>query len=203
MIKQTNSVLISIKLFMSLLCFTGLMLSGCSSSQTAISKYQTSYNFSEVESYTFYDRNSDFSDLQNISDATRNNIELAIEQVLDKKGFKYRIEDEADIIVTYHMFSGNNKEFLRYNKGVTYCSGCLRGGEAAGNKKAWKVIPGSLIVDVIDPNNKRSVWRSVYYLKLNAEKDNSKDTQVKINQAIDAMMNQLPHSREQDKANNA
>jgi len=179
------------------------MLSGCTSSQTAISKYQTSYNFSEVESYTFYDRNSDFSDLQNISDATRNNIELAIEQVLDKKGFKYRTEDEADIIVTYHVFSGNNKEFLLYNKGVTYCSGCLRGGEASENKRAWKVTPGSLIIDVIDPDSKRSVWRSVYFLKLNAEKDNSKDTQVKINQAIDAMIDQLPLSLDRGKANNA
>lgn len=179
------------------------MLTGCTSSQTAISKYQTNYNFSDVKSYTFYNRNSDFSDLQNIGDATRNNIELAIEQVLDKKGFNYRNEDEADIVVTYHLFSGNNKDLLRYNKGVTYCSGCLRGGEGPKERKPWKVPPGSLIVDVIDPDSKRSVWRSVYDLKLNAEKDNSKETQLKIYQAIDAMIGKYPHTRNTSKINNA
>jgi hypothetical protein len=179
------------------------MLSGCTLSQTAISKYQANYNFSDVKSYTFYNRNSDFSDLQNISDATRNNIELAIEQVLDKKGFKYRIEDEADIVVTYHLFNGNNKELLRYNKGVTYCSGCLRGGDGPKQKKRWKVPSGSLIVDVIDPERKRSVWRSVYDLKLNVEKDNSKETQLKIYQAIDAMIDKYPHTPNMSKIDNA
>jgi hypothetical protein len=190
-------------LFISFFCFAGLMLSGCIGSPVAISKYQTGYNFSEVSSYTFYDRNSDFSDFQSISDATRNSIEIAIEQVLDKNGFKYRVENEADIVITYHLVSENNKELLGYNKGIAYCSGCLRGGEAAREREPWKIIPGSLIVDVIDPKRKRSVWRSVYFLNLNTEKDNSKEAQVKIYQAIDAMMAKYPYSRNISRAGNA
>jgi hypothetical protein len=203
LIKNTTFVLIRIQLFITFLFFSGVLLSGCSSSKVAIAKYQTNFSFSEVNYYALYGRNSDFSDFQNISDATRNSIELAIEQVLDKNGFNYIIENKADIIVTYHIVSDNTKELARYNQGVAYCSRCLRGGEAYKDKKPWKIIPGSLILDVIDPDSDRSVWRSVYYLQLNAEKDNSKETQLKIYQAIEAMMNQYPHSRGTSRANNA
>ena len=177
------------------------MLSSCSSSRPAFSKYQTSFNFSKVPSYALYNRNSDFTDFQNLSDATRNSIELAIEQVLDKNDFVYLIENEADIIVTYHLVSQNSKELERYNKGVAYCSFCLRGG-AEKNKKQWVIRPGSLIVDVIDPTKKRSVWRSVYALNIDAEKDNSKEMQLKIYQAIDAMIEKYPHSSGVSKNNN-
>jgi hypothetical protein len=179
------------------------MLSGCSSSQSAISKYHTNFNFSEVSSYAFYKRNSDFSHFQNISDTTRNSIELAIEQVLDKNGFNYRIIKYADIIITYHMVRERGEELLRYNKGIAYCSFCLRGGEAQKDKRQWKIMPGTLIIDVIDPDNKRSVWRSAYYLKINAEKDNSREVQLKIYNAIDAMIDKYPRSRDASSTNDA
>jgi hypothetical protein len=202
LIKKTKPVLLRVKFLITFLCFTGLILSGCTS-PPAISQYQTNFNFDEVKSYAFYKRNSDFSDFQNISDSTRNSIELAIEQVLDKNGFIYRIEKDADIIVTYHLVNLNSKELANYNKGVAYCSYCLRGGEAQKGKKQWQTIPGSLIIDVIDPEKKRSVWRSVYDLKVNSDKDNSKEVQLKIYQAIDAMINKYPRSKNARNINNA
>jgi len=183
--------------------FITTALSGCTLSRPAFSKYQSNFNFSQVSSYAFYNRNSDFSDFQNISDVTRNRIELAIEQVLDKNGFNYRFENEADIIVTYHLVNQNSKELKSYNKGVGYCSYCLRGGEVQKGKEQWHILPGSLIIDVIAPEKKRSVWRSVYDLKIDAEKDNSKEIQLKIYQAIDAMIKKYPHSRNTSKINDA
>lgn len=203
MIKNTKSVLFRITLFITFLCLAGLILSGCSLSQPALSKYQTNYNFSKVSSYSFYNRNSDFSDFQNISDATRNSIELAIEQVLDKNGFKYKSGKNSDVIVTYHLVSGKGKDLSRYNKGIGYCSFCLRGGEVQDGKERWNIMPGSLIIDVIDPEKKRPVWRSVYSLKINAVKDNSKETQMKIYQAIEAMIKKYPRWRDTGQPNNA
>lgn len=187
---------------MAFLCFTASILFGCTAPERAISKYQTNFNFSEVNSYAFYKRNSDFSEFQNISDTTRNSIELAIERVLDNNGFIYRLTNDADIIVTYHMVNENNNELLNYNKGVAYCSFCLRGGEGQKDKKQWQVRPGSLIIDVIDPEKNRSVWRSVYYLKINDKKDNSAEKQIKIYQAIDAMIKKYPYSRNLSTADN-
>lgn len=170
------------------------LLGGCSSSQPALSKFRDNFNFSQVSSYRFYNRNSEFSDFQNISDTTRNSIELAIEQVLDKNGFSYQLENDADIIVTYHLINNNIKELTKYNKGVGYCSVCLRGGEAQQNSKQFKIMPGSLIIDIVNPKSQRSVWRSVYDLKIKMNKDNSKEVQVKIYQAVDAMMEKYPKS---------
>lgn len=203
LIKNTQPKRFRINFLMTFLCFIALMLIGCTAPEPAISKYQTNFNFSQVNSYAFYKRNSDFSEFQNISDTTRNSIELAIEQVLDKNGFIYRLTNDADIIVTYHMVNENSKELLNYNKGVAYCSFCLRGGEAQKDKKQWQIRPGSLIIDVIDPEQKRSVWRSVYYLKINDKKDNSAETQIKIYQAIDAMIKKYPYSRNLSTADNA
>ena len=171
------------------------MLSACSSSRPALSKFRSNFNFSQVSSYSFYDRNSDFSDFQNISDATRNSIELAIEQVLDKNGFEYQLPNSADVVVAYHLIKQNAKELNNYNKGVGYCSYCLRGGETQKGKKQWKIMPGSLIIDIVNPKNKRSVWRSVYHLNINANKDNSKEAQLKIYQAIEAMMAKFPYQQ--------
>ena len=177
------------------------LLAGCTSSRPAITKFHNHFNFSQVSSYSLYDRNSDFSDFQNISDASRNSIELAIEQVLEKSGFIYQLDDAADIIVTYHLINKNGKELASYNKGVGYCSYCLRGGEAQRNKKQWKMMPGSLILDIINPKNQRSVWRSVYDLKIKVNKDNSKEVQLKIYQAVESMMKKYPSAQRQNEAN--
>jgi hypothetical protein len=171
------------------------MLSACSSSRLAISKFRNDFNFSQVSSYSFYDRNSDFSDFQNISDAMRNSIELAIEQVLDKNGFEYQQPKNADIVVAYHLVNKNAKELNDYNKGVGYCSYCLRGGEAQKNKKPWQIMPGSLILDIVSSKSQQSIWRSVYNLNIHQKKDNSKEAQLKIYQAIDAMMRKFPSSK--------
>jgi len=170
------------------------LLAGCTSSRSANTQFRTNFNFSQVDSYRFYDRNSDFSDFQNINDTTRNSIELAIEQVLDKNGFVYQLDGEADIIVTYHLIK-NGIEVKKYNKGIGYCSYCLRGGEAQINKKPFKIIPGALILDIINPQTENSVWRSVYDLKIKVDRDNSQEVQSKIYEAIDMMMKKFPYTQ--------
>lgn len=193
MIKNIKTIRFRVTFLIISFCFIGQLLSACSTSRPAITKYRTNFNFSQVSSYAFYDRNSDFSNFQNISDATRNSIELAIEQVLDKKGFVYKIENNADIIVTYHLITKNSKELAKYNQGVNYCSYCLRSGEAQKSKEKFRVMPGSLIIDVLNPDNVNSVWRSVYDLEINFEKDNSKEIQLNIYSAIEAMIEKYPY----------
>jgi hypothetical protein len=180
-------------LFTVFICITSL-LAGCTFSRPAITQFRTNFNFSQVDSYRFYDRNSDFSDFQNIKDSTRNSIELAIEQVLDKNGFVYQGEGEADIIITYHLIK-NGQEVKKYNKGIGYCSYCLRGGEAQINEKPFKISPGSLILDIVNPETENSVWRSIYDLKIKVDRDNSQEVQSKIYQAIDMMLKKFPYAQ--------
>jgi hypothetical protein len=191
--RQVIMLIRIVTLFTVFICIISL-LAGCTLSRSAITQFRTNFNFSQVDSYRFYDRNSDFSDFQNINDTTRNSIELAIEQVLDKNGFVYQLEGEADIIVTYHLIK-NGKEVNKYNKGIGYCSYCLRGGEAQISEKPFKITPGSLILDIINPQTESSVWRSVYDLKIKADRDNSKEVQSKIYEAIDMMMKKFPYTQ--------
>lgn len=171
-----------------LLAFSTLL--GCSNRPSASAKYQTNFNFTNVESYSLYDRNSEFTDFQNMSDATRNGIELAIEQVLDAKGFGYKTIDKADVVVGYHLIN-NHKELRNYNRSVKYCRPCLSAGDAKKNKKAWRMLPGSLVLDLVSRDKNRTIWRSVYPLKIKPD-DNSFEIQDKIYQAIDTMVKTLP-----------
>ena len=167
-----------------------LAINGCSSSISATAKFNGNFDFNGISSYSTFDRNSDFSDFQNISDATRNGIELAIEQVLDDKGFDYQASKDADIIIAYHLIN-RGKELKTYNQGVKFCGPCLRGGQAKRNKKAWQMLPGSLILDVVDTKKHRSIWRSVFPLSVKQD-DNSFEVQEKIYNAINKMMKALP-----------
>ena len=63
------------------------------------------------------------------------------------------------------------------------------------NSPKWLILPGSLILDVISVKNNRSIWRSVYPLKI-TEQDNSKDIQIKTNTALNVMLKQFPSGKE-------
>lgn len=166
-------------------------LSACSSSKVATTSFRGGFDFSMVESYSTYGRNSAFSDLQNLSDSTRNTIELAIEQGFDDNGFNYKTLKKADILIAYHVINRNFNELKLYNREVKYCGYCLKAGQASRSDLEAKMAPGSLILDIIDPASQRSVWRSVYPLGFK-EKDNSREMQEKINNAIAQMLQDYP-----------
>lgn len=173
-----------------LVCLSALLYLGCSSQPPASAKFKSDFNFAMIESYSTYPRNSAFGESQNISYSIRNNIEIAIEQGLDRIGLVYKSNDKADVIIGYHLIH-NVQDLKKYNQGVKYCDPCLHSGLAVQDKKAWRLSPGNLVLDVVDQKDKRSVWRSVYPLKIDP-KDNSQEVQKKIQQAISFMMQTLP-----------
>ena len=82
-----------------------ISLAACSSFLEATTSFRDDFDFSSVESYSTYGRNSSFGDSQNLSDTTRNTIELAIEQGFESNGFNYKTSQKADIIIAYHLLS--------------------------------------------------------------------------------------------------
>ena len=106
-------------------------LNACSSIKEAGVVYHDSFDFSAVQSYSLYERNSTFTELQNLLDSRRNAIEIAIERTMAKQKFSYADVEHADVIVTYHVFNGNKVDYSSYNKSVHFCQYCLRA-------TAWK-----------------------------------------------------------------
>ncbi len=168
-----------------------LFLGACSSSPSNDAIYYKKFNFSNVQSYSIYPRNSEFTETQNISDSQRNGIEIAIEKAMDHQNFQYAPLDEADVVVTYHILSGKPDEYSRYNKAVLFCQHCLKASTWHQSSKAIKLTRGSLVIDLIDPKKKRSVWRNAQELKIKA-KDNSREANEKIQQAVKIMLQQYP-----------
>jgi len=179
---------------LSFVLFFSFLLSSCSSYK-AKTKYRAQYDFTTIKSYSFFERNSAFTDMQNLSFSMRNRIELAIERGLDKKGYVYKTIAETDVIIGYYLISRSRKEFEAYNKGVKYCAYCLvslDSGKTSGRRDTPSLEPGNLIVDVISAETKRSIWRSYYPLKIKDD-DNSTEVQEKLHEAVNAMLANVPH----------
>lgn len=179
--------IISITLLLSL-------LSACSSRQDAGVVYHDGFDFSQVKSYSLYHRNSSFTDSQNLLDTRRNAIEIAIERTMSSKKFDYLEPEQADVIVTYYFLNGKTREYSNYNEAVRFCVHCLRANAWQTNHQYSTLAKGSLILDLVDPKKKRSVWRSAYPLNIDV-KDNSTKLNKKIQQAVSLMLALYPQSK--------
>lgn len=168
-----------------------LLLSACSTSKNAGVVYYDGFDFSAVQRYSLYDRNSAFTEAQSLLDSRRNSIEIAIERTMAKKKFSYSALEQTDVIVTYYLYNGNRAEYSSYNKVVHFCQHCLRSIRWQTDNIYVKAVHGSLILDLFDPKQQRSVWRSIYPLALNI-KDNSAERNSKIQQAVNSMLAQYP-----------
>lgn len=175
---------ITLAIFISLLC-------ACAGVKKAGVVYHDSFDFSAVKSYSLYERNSPFTETQNLIDTRRNAIEIAIERTMASKKLSYQLIDNADVIVTYHVFNGKRFEYRNYNEMVRFCTRCLRATTWITEQQYPPVKQGSLVVDLVDPKQKRSVWRSVFPLGLKP-KENSADTQERIKLAISTMLAEFP-----------
>lgn len=177
--------MVSLKKLLLVFIFLNGLIS-CSLSDEATVQYHPRFDFSSLSSYSFYERNSDFTDIQNISAVMRNNIEMGLEKAFDDKNIEYKTYGNSTIIISYYLVSYSQKNLKKYNKFVKYCQHCLDFLSGSKNKKTWRNTPGNLIVDVINAENGRSIWRSIYPLKLNA-KESSTRAQERINDTIDLM----------------
>lgn len=175
-----------------LTCYLLVLLSGCSSMKNPVIYYDK-FDFSQVETYSFYSSDSAFFDSQSLPHSQRSGIELAIEKSLDAQKFQYSDTEKADIIVTYHLVKKQSRDYINYNKAVLFCSHCLRANAWQKNNTEWLVYPGGLIIDLVDPVKNRSVWRSIYPLNLKAE-DNSNVQNEKIIEAVNNMLTQYPET---------
>jgi hypothetical protein len=173
-------------------CFVLLLcaaISACSVKNTLNVRFNKNFNFSSMYSYSTFERNSTFSDIQSINYTMRNSIEIAIEQILDKKGLHYKSQTNADVTVGYYLIDNNAAQLKDYDQTVKYCQPCL--SWLNPQTEQWRLLPGSILIDIISNKDQRSVWRSVLPLNIK-ENDNSKEIQFKINLALETMFDKLP-----------
>lgn len=173
-------------IFLSLLS----LLLGCSVSKAPEVKYQPLYDFSQITSYSLYPREDEFNDWQPLIDSTRNSIEHAIENVLDTQQLSLKPVEEADVAITYYWVKHNAGNLRSYNAGVNYCSYCLTHAKSDTKQRRLAIVPNSLIIDVVKPKSRRSIWRASYPLNIK-NKDSSLEVNTKIVDAVDRILAQF------------
>lgn len=164
---------------------------GCSLHSTPALQYHPRFDFSQIQTYSFYDRNSDFSEIQIVNSGMRNSIELSVEERLNSFGLRYEVPEKADIIVGYFLLSGTQISLKKYNKSVKYCAYCLEFYSGNERIKSWKNKVGSIVIDLVDTKKERSVWRSIYPLNIGL-KDSSQKIQARLNTTVSRMFYSNP-----------
>lgn len=137
-----------------------LLIASCSSRPTHIVLTDNDANFATVSSFSLFARNSSFYNSQNISDAHRNRIEFAIEQALENKGLVYKDIDSADVVMSYFLVGQGS--LSKYNRAVRFCVQCDPEQKSEANNA---IADGSIIIDALDTQKQKSIWRTVIKIK--------------------------------------
>jgi hypothetical protein len=99
-----------------------------------------------------------------VSDITNERISSAIETALLNKGLKQADSNNADILVSYQVVTKDKTRVYSYGTAAGYrCYRC-RGFGYAGVGTGVDVrnyTEGTVIIDMLDPQTEKSVWRSV------------------------------------------
>lgn len=171
--------------------------------------YKSDYNFSQVRKIAFYDDSGMTSGNNPIplSDMQRERIDEALEHALRTKGLEILPEkdsDQADLLVSWTLIT-NDKTDVRTYETPTMGAGMSRGYGRYGGYNRYSMYncwgctqtevkvsnytEGTFIVDMISPELKQSVWRSLVQSKMKG--DHSKD-QDKYNAAADRILASFP-----------
>ncbi|MEM0953034.1 MAG: DUF4136 domain-containing protein [Pseudomonadota bacterium] len=184
-----------------------LLVSACTSSPPQPTfDYKSDYDFRGVNTIAFMPQSgtaSGDSPRAFISDMVADRIDQGITNALQSKGLKV-IDDtsKADALITWHLVANEKTDVRTYNTGPS--TGVYYGGYRGYNRAAFyncwncnntdvsvrQYTQGTFIVDIIDPELKRSVWRSTIESKLRG-KEPSRD-QADYDQAASRIMGGFP-----------
>ncbi|MFV8818677.1 DUF4136 domain-containing protein [Haliea sp. E17] len=158
--------------FLSIVCVM-LFVSACASGPQAVMDFDHDYDFSRVKTIAIqpFDRTKVTSIA--ISDMQVDRINAAITAELESKGYQVIADTPAaDLLLTWHLVTQDRTDVRTYD-GMSYYN-CWRCGPAVSDVSVRQYTEGTLIVDMIDPERTRSVWRSVIQSELKPQPDADK-----------------------------
>jgi hypothetical protein len=167
--------------------------------------FNQQYDFKKIKTIAFYHNTGTASGGAAaavwLNDMVHNRVDEGLKYALKVKGFDV-IEDEnaADVLIAWHLAAEEKTDVRTYNTGMSsgygYGSHGRRGGyscwDCGGTEvRVKQYTQGTLIIDIIDPQLKQSVWRSVVQSKLKGEA--SQDQQEYNTAALRIMAGFPPH----------
>ena len=153
--------------------------------------YKRDYDFRGIEKIALYEESGQVSgdNPMQLSDIQKDRINTALAQALELKGLELVSEvSQADALLSWHLVTqfktdvrsynspGMYGPFYGYNRYAMYnCWSCTGGTEVVSRN----YTEGYFIVDIIDPEMKKSVWRGTVHSRL-------KDDQLKNQEVANA-----------------
>jgi hypothetical protein len=168
--------------------------------------YKADYDFNAVKTIAFYDDSGQVGGENPLllSDMQRDRIDDALSFALKNKGFEMvKDTSKADLLLSWSLFTQDKTSVQTWytpNPGVSYAGYYSRYNRYSGYN-CWNCFAyqpevtvsnyteGTFIVDLIDPNLKRSVWRSVIQSRLKGELGRDQD---KYNETATAIFAAFP-----------
>jgi len=183
-----------------LLAIVALSLAACASGPPKPDiDYKPDYNFSGVQRIAFYAKSGQVSGdnpLQ-LSDFQRERIDDALAAALRAKGLEVvEKPEDADLLLSWHLLTQHKTDvrtydvpsgyYGRYNRYSHYsCWACGSHTEVSVSN----YTQGTFIVDMIDPQLDKSVWRGVIQSRLKGQRESD---QGKYNDAAAAIFATFP-----------
>lgn len=141
------------------------------------------YNFSQPKTIGFYAMSGEVTgnNPTELTDFQRDRIDAALKSALEGKGFVFVDKTaDADLLLSWHLnlmektdvktynnpTYGASVGYSRYNRYAMYnCYNCMNQTDV----RVTEYTQGTFIIDMIDPVENASVWRSVTQSKLKEE----------------------------------
>ena len=141
------------------------------------------YNFGQTKTIGFYALSGEVTgnNPTELTDFQRDRIDAALQSALEAKGFTFVDKTaDADLLLSWHLnlmdktdvktynspSYGASVGYSRYNRYAMYnCYNCMNQTDV----RVSEYTQGTFIIDMIDPDENASVWRSVTQSKLKEE----------------------------------
>lgn len=189
---------------LSLILLAALTAACASGPPTPTVDFKQDYDFMSARKIAFYKHSGEISgeDPVRISDIERERADRALQNALEKRGYQF-VDDpaEADLLMSWHLATQHKTDVRTYQT-PSYGAGYGYGPYNRYSRySCWSCRPtqtevsvreyteGTFIVDMIDPELGKSVWRSYVQSKL---KDGNVETQEEYNAAADNIMASFP-----------
>lgn len=179
------------------------LLGACASTPKPVFDYKHDYDFSQVKKIAFFIGSGEVtgSNPMQLSDFQKERIDDALARNLAGKGYQMVDHpDEADLLISWHLGVQDKTDVRTYetpSAGMSY--GYYSGYNRYSLYNCWnctntevRVVnytEGTFIIDMIDPQLRKSVWRSVTQSKL---RGNQNDDPEAVNNAAALVLGEFP-----------
>ncbi len=194
-----------------LLLATVLILGACASGPPKpVVDFKTDYDFSGVKKVGFYRDSGDVvgDNPLKLSDMQRGRIDEALVFAMKNKGFEFvKDSGEADLLMSWHLVTQHKTDVQTWNS-PSY--GFYGPYNRYSRYNCWSCMPmqtdvtvrnytdGTFIVDLIDPEMGKSVWRGTTHSRLKKEPSSN---QADYNEAATVIFAAFPPGASQPGSN--